>query len=65
MGTVLIMTVYRCYQGTEEDEGESEGDGSEGTLATSGGKDPIVNQLPAIETEKTEESFATTIPCPR
>ena len=53
MGTVQIITVYRCCQGTEEDEGEPEGE------------NPIVNQLPAIETEKTEDSVVSTIPCPR
>ena len=55
MGTVQILTVYRCCGGSEEDEVESDGDG---------GNNPIVNQLPAIEKEKKEQSFATTIPCP-
>ncbi len=54
MGSVQVMTVYRCCSRAEEVELESEAEG----------ENPIVNQLPVTENEKTEsnESFATTIP---
>ena len=53
MGTVHILTVCRCCQGIEEDAGNRNGE------------NPIVKRLPAIEKEKAEETFTTTIPCPR
>ena len=66
MGSVQVMTVCRCCSRAEEVEVESdkEGEGSGGTLPTRGGYNPIVNQLPVIENEKTEsnKTFATAIP---
>ena len=41
MGTVQVMTVYRCCSRDEDVEVESEAEG----------ENPIVNQLPALETE--------------
>ena len=52
MGTVQVMTVYRCRSRDEDVAVESEAEG----------ENPIVNQLPVIETES-NESFATAIPC--
>jgi len=56
MGTVQVMTVYRCCTRSEDVEVETDEENNES---------PIVKQLPIIESEKTEsnESFATTIPC--
>ena len=55
MGTVQVMTIYRCCSRAEDVEVETDEEN----------ENPIVKQLPAIETENTEshESFATTIPC--
>ena len=53
MGTVQVMTVYRCCSRAEDIEVESEEENNE---------NPTVKQLPVIETES-NESFATTIPC--
>ena len=53
MGTVQVMTVYRCCSTAEDVEVDSDKEG----------ENPIVNQLPVIENEKTEpnDSFATAI----
>ena len=57
MGTVQVMTVYRCCSRAEDIEVETDEENDK--------ENPLVKQLPVIETEKTEshESFATTIPC--
>ena len=65
MGTVQVMTVYRCCARVEDIEVETDEENNErpeGTLGTRGAAHQIVKQLPVIETES-NESFATTIPC--
>ena len=56
MGTVQVMTVYRCCARAEDIEVETDEENNESN------GNPIVKQLPVIETES-NESFATTIPC--
>ena len=56
MGTVQVMTVYRCCSRAEDIEVETDEENNESN------GNPIVKQLPVIETES-NESFATTIPC--
>ena len=53
MGTVQVLTVYRCCARAEDVEVDTDEENNE---------NPIVKQLPVIETES-NESFATTIPC--
>ena len=53
MGTVQVMTIYRCCSRAEDIEVETDEENKE---------NPIVKRLPVIETES-NESFATTIPC--
>jgi hypothetical protein len=55
MGTTIhIMVKYKCclVENNEEIEDEEEDNNKQ-----------LVTQLPAIEMENSEESFATTIPC--
>jgi hypothetical protein len=56
MGTVQVMTVYRCCSRAEDIEVETDEENNENK------ESQIVKQLPVIETES-NESFATTIPC--
>jgi hypothetical protein len=56
MGTVQVMTVYRCCSRVEDIEVETDEENNENK------ESQIVKQLPVIETES-NESFATTIPC--
>ena len=56
MGTVQVMTVYRCCTRAEDIEVETDEENNENK------ENQIVKQLPVIETES-NESFATTIPC--
>jgi hypothetical protein len=56
MGTVQVMTVYRCCARVEDIEVETDEENNENK------ENQIVKQLPVIETES-NESFATTIPC--
>jgi hypothetical protein len=59
MGTVQVMTVYRCCSRADDIEVESDDENNENK------ENQIVKQLPVIKSEKAEsiESFVTTIPC--
>ena len=52
---ILINHKYKCCLNENAEEVESEEENNNDRQ--------IIKQLPAIETETSEESFATTIPC--
>lgn len=52
---ILINHKYKCCLNENVEEVESEGENNNDKQ--------IIKQLPAIEAEPSEESFATTIPC--
>ena len=57
MGTtiqIMVKHIYKCCLSENIEDVETDEEDNDRQ---------IVKQLPAIETEKSEESFATTIPC--
>ena len=57
MGNIQIIAKYKYKCCLTDNSGEVETDEEDNNDRQ------IVKQLPAIETEKSEESFATSIPC--